>query len=528
MSRFAWLDEFLAQLKEKQIVVRSRSANELAPAQLLEIDTQAWGHAGALAAEAGYRWAGTWGDHIDDEIHVFVCLEHAGDYLVLRTHVPLQTPVLASHTPYYPAADRPERHMQDLLGVAFMDHPDHRRWIRHRAWTNNNYPLRTDYPLAGTPEEVTPADGHYLFHKVQGAGVYEIPVGPVHAGIIEPGHFRFNAIGEQILSLEQHLGYTHKGVEKQAVGRTPEALVRLAGRVSGDSTVAHAWAACQALERATDCTVPERGLALRGLLCERERVANHLGDIGGICNDVGFAFANYQCSRLREHWQRRSGELFGHRLMMDVLVPGGVTVDIETTAIAQLNSDHAALRKETDKLFDILNDHPSLADRILSTGKLTHKTARSYGCTGYIGKASGQDFDVRNASPYSPYEQVPMPVQQMEEGDVSARMQVRMQEIHDSLNWMDTLLKTLSDGPVKVELPIPSEPCQGIGFVEGWRGEIITYLRLDADGLVARFFPRDPSWHHWPVLELIVMENIVPDFPVCNKSVNGSYSGHDL
>ena len=528
MSRFDWLSEFLEQLQNERIVVRRGSDQELAPAHLLFIDAEDWGHAAQLAARLGHRWAGVWGDHVGDEIAIHACLEYAGDYLVLQTQIDVKSPVLSSHTPYYPAADRPERHLQDLLGVAFADHFDHRPWIRHQAWEEGSYPLRTDFPLPGTPQEVTPADGDYPFHKARGAGVYEIPVGPVHAGIIEPGHFRFNAVGEQVLSLEQHLGYIHKGIEKLAVGRNPDALVRLAGRVSGDSTVAHAWAACQALERATACTVPARGLALRGLLCERERVANHLGDIGAICNDVGFAFANYQCSRLREDWQRRSGELFGHRLMMDVLVPGGVNTDLNQQAITQLMADHASLRQESSSLFDILNDHPSLADRLLTTGKLSAETARSLGCTGYVGKASDQNFDVRNTNPYPPYDQLPMPMQVLKDGDVAARMQIRMQEISDSLTWMDDLLSPLSDGPVKSDLPTPSGACQGMGFVEGWRGEIISYVRLDTDGLVARFFPRDPSWHTWPALQHIILDNIVPDFPVCNKSVNGSYSGHDL
>jgi len=530
MNRFDWLSEYLAQLHDELIVVRHGSMRDLAPAYLLQIDDADWGRAGELAAAQGYRWAGVWGDHIGDEIQLHACLENTGDYLILQTHVAVDSPMISSHTPYYPAADRPERHIQDLLGIVFLDHFDHRPWIRHKAWEEGRYPLRHDFPLLGEPADMTPPDGSYPFHLILGAGVYEIPVGPVHAGIIEPGHFRFNSVGEQVLSLEQHMGYTHKGIEKLAVGKNPHDLVRLAARVSGDSTVAHAWAACQALERASGCSVPARGLAIRALLCERERVANHLGDIGAICNDVGFAFAHYQCSRLREQWQRRSAELFGHRFMMDVVVPGGVECDLNTQAVSLLQADHAALLKESMNLFDILNDQPTLADRLQTTGTLSTEIARSLGCLGYLGKASGLDFDVRRANPYSPYDRIPVATQceQKGEGDVAARVQVRMCEIGESVAWMDAQLKDLPEGEVKSVFPRIAKASQGIGFVEGWRGEIICYVRIDDKGRVARFFPRDPSWHSWPAMPYIMQDTIVPDFPVCNKSMNGSYSGQDL
>ncbi len=527
MNRFDWLSEYLAKLQDEHVLVRHGSAVALPPAHTLEIDAEDWGRAAQEAQRFGCRWAGTWGDEQDGRFIIHCCLEFAGDYLILKTDIGIDSPVLPSHTPFYPAADRPERHLADLFGVAFADSPDSRPWIRHQAWPEDSFPLRSDFPVAGQPSEITPADAEYPFHKVKGSGVYEIPVGPVHAGIIEPGHFRFNAVGEEVLSLEQHLGYVHKGIEKIAVGRDAEGLVRLAGRCSGDSTVAHAWAACQAFEQAARFRPPSRALELRAIMCERERVANHLGDIGAICNDVGFAFAQYQCARLREDWQRRSAELFGHRFMMDGVVPGGVSTDLDTAAIATLLADHDALRAETDPLFDLLQDTPSLEDRLLGTGRLTRETAQSLGCTGYVAKASGLGFDVRRDNPYPPYDRHPIDIPTLEAGDVMARVQVRMREIVISLGWMDRLLTQLSDGPARE--PIHRRgPGEGVGFVEGWRGEILAYVRLDDGGKVARYFPRDPSWHTWPALERIVLGNIVPDFPVCNKSVNGSYSGHDL
>jgi len=528
VSRFDWLSEYLARLQDEHVLVRRGSATRLAPAHALEIDAEDWGRAGQEAAAFGCRWAGLWADQHGDLFSVFCLLEYGGDYLILCTDTAVATPLLPSHTPYYPAADRLERHLQDMFGIAFGDHPDTRRWTRHQAWPEGRYPLRDDFPVTGDAPRETPPDEEYPFPRAQGAGVYEIPVGPVHAGIIEPGHFRFQAVGEEVLKLEERLGYVHKGIEKIAVGRDPRALARLAGRVSGDSTVAHAWAACQAMERAAGIEPPPRAQALRALLAERERVANHMGDIGAICNDVGFAFALYQFSRLRELWQRRSSELFGHRFMMDVVIPGGVTADLPREAAARLREDHRALRAELRALYDILEDHPSLEDRLLTSGRLTQDTARRLGCLGYVGKASGQGFDVRQASPYPPYDRLPVAVPVFEEGDVAARMRVRMEEILAALDFLDRLLETLPGGDIGCDMPAPEAGAEGIGFVEGWRGEIVTYVRFAGAGQVARFFPRDPSWFNWPALERIVLGNIVPDFPVCNKSVNGSYSGHDL
>jgi Ni,Fe-hydrogenase III large subunit len=451
-----------------------------------------------------------------------------GDYLMLVTEVSLDHPVLASHTRYYPGVDRMERHLQDLLGIGFLDHPDDRRWTRHRAWPENVYPLRSDFPRGGDNPKRAPADSDYPFTPVLGSGVYEIPVGPVHAGIIEPGHFRFQAVGEEVLRLEERLGYVHKGVEKIAVGRDSTALARLAGRVSGDSTVAHTWAACMAMERAAGMEVPSRALAIRAILAERERIANHLGDIGAICNDVGFAFAHMQCSRLREKWQCGNQSAFGHRLLMDRIIPGGVLRDLTYQGKKVLLPQCGMLSRELDELLPVLEDHPSLEDRLVATGTLPAETARELGVLGYVGKASGQDYDVRRDHGYAPYDDMKVKSPCLMDGDVAARLQIRAEEIRHSLALLACLLKKLPKGPVANPWPDHVANGEGLGMVEGWRGEIISYVRFDAAGRVARFFPRDPSWFNWPALERLIHGNIVPDFPVCNKSINGSYSGQDL
>lgn len=524
----AWINAFLGRLEARDVHLREVPAPGLAPARLYLVRADDWGTLAHEARNWECRWVAGFGEDAGEEIRVNAVFEKDGVYLAARTQVKRATPILPSHTPHYPGADRPERHLQDTLGIAFSDHPDMRRWTRHQAWRDTEFPLRKDFPAQGRRTEPTPPDDTYKFLYAQGAGVYEIPVGPVHAGIIEPGHFRFQAVGETVLNLEEHLGYVHKGIEKIAEGRDPEALARLAGRVSGDSTVAHAWAACMAMEKAAGVDVPARALYLRAVMSERERVANHLGDIGMVLNDVAFSFGFYQFSRLRENWQRLSRDAFGHRLMMDRVVPGGVAANLtDQHAIAML-AEITAMRPEVESLMAIADDTASVEDRLVTTGYLAPETARAYGCLGYVGRASGQGFDARRDAPYAPYDRLPVEVPVYKYGDVAARVKVRAQEILVSFGLLEKLLTTLPVTPLRAEWKQPDAGAEGLGMVEGFRGEILTYVRFGADGNIARFFPRDPSWTTWPALEKCVRDNIVPDFPVCNKSVNGSYSGHDL
>jgi Ni,Fe-hydrogenase III large subunit len=350
----------------------------------------------------------------------------------------------------------------------------------------------------------------------------------VHAGIIEPGHFRFQAVGEDILSLEERLGYVHKGIEKVAVGRDAGGLVRLAGRISGDSTVAHAWAACMAVERAVSRTPPPRALELRALLCERERVVNHLWDIAAVANDVAFTFAYFQLGRLVEDWRRLNAEAFGHRLLMDRIVPGGVAVDLDERTCARIVAQCAATRTAVAEIWQILQASSSLHDRLAGTGVLSADDAERLGAVGFVGRASGLDFDVRRDAPYAPYDALSLEAPCLPYGDVAARVRVRYEEVLVSIGLIERLAAALSPGEVHAEPPQPKADAEGLGIVDGWRGEIVTFVRYDVDGRIARFFPRDPSWLTWPALEHLIHGNIVPDFPVCNKSVNASYSGHDI
>lgn len=517
--------ELVERCRQLGIPVGEIDARTLAPATILPVSFERWRVVAVVTKKAGFRFSAFWVSEAAADFSVFNCVERDGKFIVVRTLVPA-TAALPSIAGVYPSADRPERHAADLLGVRFFGAPDARRWSRHLAWGPDEFPLRAGAEVQGAVP--TPPDDQYPFVAASGAGVVEIPVGPVHAGVIEPGHFRFLALGETVLNLEAHLGYVHKGIEKLGVGRDATQLARLAGRISGDSTVAHSWAACQAVERALGIEVPARALWLRALMSERERIANHLGDIGAICNDVGFSFAQAQMTRLKELWVRGSLQTFGHRLMMDRVIPGGVDTDPANADLQHMLLDAVLLAREFAALIETIEGSESLEDRLMTTGRLEPQLAKELGCVGYVGKASGLTFDVRHDAAYAPYDELAVPVAHYRAGDVAARARVRADEVIHSAHLIEELIRTMPAGNISVPVATTGEPAEGLGIVESWRGEIVTYVALDASARVLRFFPRDPSWLLWPALELLAQDNIVPDFPVCNKSVNGSYSGHDL
>ena len=540
MNTSNWTTDFLSQLNSAEFFIVPARINPNAVSttvngapqsdkiMLWQIESKHWQLFSQYALEKNLRWVAGWAEHAETVFIVNACFEKEGVYVLLRTRINTDHPELSSQATVYPAANRSERHTQDLFGISFTGHPDNRRWTRHQAWGKHSYPLRKDFSVQGEPQAVTPPDMNYPFVKAHGAGVYEIPVGPVHAGIIEPGHFRFLAVGELILNLEERLGYVHKGIEKIAEGRTPDSLARLAGRVSGDTTVGHCWAACQAMEQAAGITIPPRAALIRGILAERERVANHLGDMGAICNDVAFVFAQMQFTRLRELWLRTHASVFGHRLLMDRIVPGGVSCDLSETACALIKQEMLQLKNELSEVMPAIDLNSSLEDRLYTAGYLSPKTAAAFGTLGYVGRASGQDFDVRRDAPYSPYDQVTFKVALENQGDIASRFWVRYKEINTALKLIDQFIAQLAEGDILADWQTPPAGSEALGIVEGWRGEITTYVRFDSDNKIARFYPRDPSILNWPALEKLTLNNIVPDFPVCNKSLNGSYSGNDL
>ena len=364
----------------------------------------------------------------------------------------------------------------------------------------------------------------YAFLPVEGESLHEIAVGPVHAGIIEPGHFRFTANVEAIVRLEARLGYVHKGIAGLMAGADVARAARLAGRASGDSTVAYALAFASAVEAATGIEAPPRAAWLRALMAELERLANHFGDIGAICNDASFGLMQAHCAVLRERVLRFAHGAFAHRLMMDAIVPGGVAADFTRESGVMLTALLDEIRGAFPRLVDLYDNTASVQDRTVGTGILTPDLARQFGTGGYVGRASARAFDARRMLSYPPYDKLAFTVPVLPEGDVNARVWIRIREVEQSLALIAALAR-LPGGPIRV--PVPAEPGEGVALIEGFRGDIFASVRLALDGTVANCHLRDPSWFQWPLLEAVIDGNIVADFPLCNKSFNCSYSGHD-
>jgi Ni,Fe-hydrogenase III large subunit/Ni,Fe-hydrogenase III component G len=425
----------------------------------------------------------------------------------------------------YPGATRMQRATADLLGIVPSADADRRKWLRHGAWPEDAFPLRKDFDAAARSPQ---APDRYPFVAVEGEGVHEIPVGPVHAGTIEPGHFRFSIVGEKILRLEERLGYKHKGIEKRFEQFTLEEGAKLAGRVSGDSTVAYAWSYAMAVEGATGTVPPGRALALRGILLELERIANHLGDLGYLGNDVALSFGFFQFWRLKEHLLRTHARLFGHRYLMDAIVPGGVAKDLPRGEADSLVAELESIERETATLKAIYDEHAGAQDRFIMTGQVLPELAERMGLTGFAGRASGIAHDLRVDYPIPPYQQLEPRMASHTRGDVAARVAVRFDELAESIRLVQALVAQLPPGEFLAPVATAKPGARGIGWVEGWRGEVLVALETAEKNRIHRLHPHDPSWQNWPLLEHAVHGNIVPDFPLINKSFNLSYSGADL
>ena len=456
-----------------------------------------------------------------------VVLELSDQLLVAEVTLPPEQPSYPDLSDIFPNAARMQRAAFDLVGLLAVGGDD-RPWLRHAAWPADIFPLRAGPRGVTIPTQPEGSVESYRFVRVSGDGVHEIAVGPVHAGIIEPGHFRFSVVGEKVLRLEERLGYTHKGIEKRFESMTLLDGVRLAARVSGDSTVAFAWAYAMAAEALTNTRVPPRALALRALLLERERIANHLGDLGGLGNDAGLAFGMTQFSRLKEDLLRVNAQVWAARYPMDEITPGGVLTDMSTDGAQQLLYSTSALESELTILRHIYDNHSGLQDRFMGAGCVSPELAQRLGVVGLVARASGQVQDWRVALHMPPYDTLSVTPATRMQGDVAARVAVRFDEVMESLRLCREVLLAMPAGSIGESLGAVSAGELAIGGVEGWRGPVLVGLRAAGDGRIMRCHPHDPSWHNWPVLEYAIIDNIVPDFPLINKSFNLSYSGHDL
>ena len=418
----------------------------------------------------------------------------------------------------HPPALRLERTIHDLFGLVADGLADARPWLDHARWGLAT-PLGTHVPANAVPYPFLPAEGESLT---------EIAVGPVHAGIIEPGFFRFTTNGEAVVRLEERLGYTHKGVESLMTGVPLARGIEIAGRTCGDSTVAYAFAFARAAEEAIEINVPPRAVWLRALMAELERVANHFGDFGAICNDAAFALMLAQCSVVRERVLRAANTAFGHRMMRDCLAVGGMARDITAEGLVSIHTLLGDIGRTLPRLKELYENTASLQDRTVSTGIVKQELARQYAAGGYVGRASGRGFDARKAISYAPYDRLHFEVPVRQAGDVDARIWIRIEEIEQSCSLIRQILDHLPDGDIWAEPRLPGEAREGAGLVEGFRGDVFAWLRMNADGTIDRAHLRDPSWFQWPLLEAAIEGNIVADFPLCNKSFNCAYSGTDL
>lgn len=434
---------------------------------------------------------------------------------VVLASVPAVEGRVPALSPGRPGAALFERALADLWRLTPEGTVDPRPFLDHGRWPVIG-------PLSGRAARHEPDAPPMTFLPAEGQGVHQIPVGPIHAGIIEPGHFRFHVQGETIVRLEARLGFTHKGTLTLMQGKSPRAAARFAARLSGDTTVAHSLAFARAAESATGTEPPPRAVALRGAMLELERLHNHLNDLGFIANDAAFAALHAECGYLREQLLRALNAAFGHRLMMDRVLPGGVAQDVEATGIAAIRAVLARIAAALPGILRIYDSHASLQDRVVGTGLIAAALRDAFAPGGVVGRGAGRGFDARVLNGEIGVAQ--MPVQSG--ADVDARWRQRHAEAAIAIARADALLATLPDGPLAVSLP--GSGGEGVALVEGFRGECLAWLSLDDGGIIQAVYLRDPSWLHWPLLEAAVIGNIVADFPLINKSINASYSGVDL
>jgi Ni,Fe-hydrogenase III large subunit/Ni,Fe-hydrogenase III component G len=419
-------------------------------------------------------------------------------------------------------AGRFEREIKDLFGIVPDDHPMPSRLVRHFHWPRGWHPMRHG---AGDPPPFGEVDGPYQFRNVEGPGVYEIPVGPVHAGMIEPGHFRFSVVGETILNLKARLWFVHRGIEKLFEGRTPADGIELAERVSGDTSVGHALAFCRAVEDAYGVPIYLATQQVRAILLELERLYNHVNDIGALCNDVGHSILNNQAQRVREQLLRINDQVTGHRLLRGAIRIGGAKV------VALPDPDAlAAVAADAAEIVTLALAHSVVRDRFTGTAVLTRQQALDLGTLGYVARASGVPVDARHDHPVHGVN-YPHPTHAHTDGDVLSRFLLRAEEITASVQTITALVRDFgqaspSDAPPPQ--PTMAHAVSGVGIVEGWRGTIVHRVELDAAGLLTRVRVVDPSFFNWPALPVALADTIVPDFPLANKSFNLSYAGNDL
>ncbi|HJS57155.1 MAG TPA: NADH-quinone oxidoreductase subunit C [Vicinamibacteria bacterium] len=495
-----------------------------------EVELEQLARSSDRAAVAGLRLAALFGT--DDGpaqgfgIHHLWASASPPGFVRLWARVDREAPRFPSISAKHPAANWFEREVMDYFGPVPAGHPNQNRVALHDDWPEGVWALRKDFR---EDQPVPRIGGQYRpYRPVTGEGVFHLPVGPVHAGIIEPGHFRFGVAGEPVLYLQLRLFYVHKGIEKRFERLPWRHGLFLAESISGDTAVGHALAYAHAIERLAGVEPPLRARNLRVVLLELERVYNHVADIGAIATDVAFTVPASRAQALREGLVRIQERLFGSRLLRGTVALGGVKCELTLGRRRELLQHLAHLQREFEDLVTLLIDSGTFTDRVDGTGILETQVARELGVVGIVARASGLDVDLRRDQPHDAYAGLRFVVPVEEGGDVRARLMVRAREIEQSLSILRQVLEDLPDGPVHCRLPeaLPADSA-ALGWAEGWRGECLHWVRTDGQGRLDRVKIQDPSFKNWPALVRAVPGNIVPDFPVINKSFNLSYSGND-
>lgn len=459
---------------------------------------------------------------------VEVALSAPSGHIRLRVDLPLDRPIYPSLARSVPSAHWDEREVRGLLGVTPQGHPDSRRLVLHEHWPGGYHPLRKDVPADERPPITT---REFVPFEVHGDGVYQLPVGPIHAGVIEPGHFRFSAVGERILHLDAYLFFTHRGLEKLVEGRSFEATLPVVERACGVCTVTHAMAFAQATEALTRTTIPERAAWARVVLAELERLYNHVGDLGNICSGIGFHSGVARLGALKERLLRLNEELTGHRYLMGSVGIGGLRADLFPRGVSLVRDTLPLVERELAAAVRAVVRSAGVRARTHGTGIVGRVTAESLGATGIAGRASGLDFDLRRDEPYARYGDLEVQPVVMQAGDVAARFDVRAREAHDSIRLVLEALRAfeaMPDGPIRSELgEVPGAGLSTIAGVEGPRGASRLWLRAGPDGTVDRVHLRSASFANWPVVAAAVPGDLVPDFPLINKSFELCYACTD-
>ena len=459
-------------------------------------------------------------------VHHVWSLPTLGTFLRVTAPVDPALPSFPSIARHHPAANWFEREVMDYFGLAPDGHPNPNRVALHDDWPEGAWALRKDFP---DDVQVGRAAGHLRpFRPVTGEGVFQVPVGPVHAGVIEPGHFRFGVAGEPVLYLQLRLFYVHKGIEKRFERLPWRHGLQLAESISGDTTVGHALGYAHAIERLASIDVPGRAQAIRVVLLELERLYNHIADVGALATDVAFAVPAARGQTIRERLARLNERLFGSRLLRGTVALGGVKRDLTAEGREDLERELLAIRQDFAQLVGVLTDAGTFTDRIVGTGVLPQQAARDLGVVGLAARASGIDIDARRDHPTDAYKDLRFEVIVEEAGDVSARLMVRAREVGQAISIVLHTLQSLPATPLSAPLPadLPSLT-SSLGWAEAWRGPVVHWVATDERGAIARVKVSDPSFLNWPGLSHAVPGNIIPDFPVINKSFNLSYSGTD-